>query len=152
MNKPYFSITHTLLLFWLFFILFHSLQPASVSAVQSQCILSLLHFVFPFPLTQTLLRKAAHFTEFAILSLFTSLLISSHHKLQLPPLPLSIVFCAFVALCDETLQLFADGRAGSLTDVWLDIGGAILGSFLFMATRSRSAQRTCPQPQTRQAP
>ena len=31
------------------------------------------------------------------------------------------------ALTDETIQMFSDGRSSQLTDVWLDLSGAMAG-------------------------
>lgn len=31
------------------------------------------------------------------------------------------------ALCDETIQLFTDGRSGQITDVWIDFSGVTAG-------------------------
>ena len=32
-----------------------------------------------------------------------------------------------VPFLDETIQLFVDGRAGQISDVWLDVSGAVCG-------------------------
>ena len=38
--------------------------------------------------------------------------------------------CAF---CDETIQLFVDGRSGQVDDVWLDLCGVVCGLVLTTA-------------------
>jgi VanZ family protein len=81
----------------------------------------------PFLLTETghtLLRKAAHFSEFALLGL----LYGSSHRLSRGETPFHLMlFGMSVACIDETIQVFTPGRASSLIDVWIDTGGFALG-------------------------
>jgi len=63
-------------------------------------------------------RKAAHFSEFAVLGLLVSCLIPS-----LAALPA----CALVAMADEYHQTFVSDRAGMWQDVLLDTAGALAG-------------------------
>jgi len=72
-----------------------------------------------------ILRKCAHFTEFAVLGVLSSLTLLqtkvSHRVL------IAMMFCLAVASLDETLQLFVDGRAGRIVDVMIDGAGALSG-------------------------
>ena len=72
-----------------------------------------------------ILRKCAHFTEFAVLGVLSSLTLLqtkvSHRVL------IAIAFCLVVVSMDETLQLFVDGRAGRILDVMIDGAGAGCG-------------------------
>ncbi len=105
----------------------NSLLTADASSSVSGGILALLGSFLPFLLTEaghTFLRKAAHFSEFALLGL----LCSSRQRLSrnavhnwLPG------FGLLVACVDETIQIFTPGRASSLLDVWIDFGGFLLG-------------------------
>ncbi len=75
----------------------------------------------------TLIRKLAHFTEFMILGIELTILIYRLLKktLVLPP------FCGLLAaLCDETIQIFSDGRGSLVSDVWIDFGGVLVGFIL----------------------
>ena len=36
------------------------------------------------------------------------------------------------AVIDETIQLFVEGRAGMIVDVWIDLGGVVFGSLLML--------------------
>ena len=82
--------------------------------------------VFPW-MTNLLLRKIAHFTEYAVLgALFAAFFARTRNPILLKPL----AFGAFAALSDETLQLFVPGRSGQLSDVWLDMAGVACGALL----------------------
>ena len=77
-----------------------------------------------------LLRKAAHFTEFACLGALLawySLLREEKHNIALPAL-----LGMAAALVDETIQLFTPDRGPSLSDVWLDTAGAVAGIMLLL--------------------
>ena len=68
------------------------------------------------------IRKAAHMTEYAIL---TFLLYKTFiHKQN--PLIKSFIFTALYACSDEFHQLFISGRAGQIRDVCIDSTGALI--------------------------
>lgn len=76
--------------------------------------------------TNNLVRKLAHITEFMALGLelsVLSLLIGKHS------VGFTAVTAVLTALCDETIQIFSK-RGSQVQDVWLDISGAILGAML----------------------
>ena len=78
-------------------------------------------------LANSLIRKAAHFTEYGILFW---LLVRGPLKGR--PL-LAMALCVGYALTDEGHQLFVVGRTASIYDVALDSTGAMFGGFLFSA-------------------
>jgi VanZ family protein len=72
----------------------------------------------------TFLRKAAHFSEFAMLGL----LYCGRHRLVKSETPVHLMgFGMAVACIDETIQIFTPERASSLIDVWIDTSGFALG-------------------------
>jgi VanZ family protein len=71
---------------------------------------------------QYLIRKAAHFTEFAILSLLASWAMRSRGR--------GYAYAILFALLDEYHQTFVPGRAGCWSDVGIDASGASLGYLL----------------------
>ena len=71
-----------------------------------------------------LVRKLAHFTEFAVLGLLAGMLFGGRCRHLLA----GLLFSAITALCDETIQLFAAGRSGRIQDVRLDIAGVSAGA------------------------
>lgn len=105
----------------------NSLMTGLDSEAVSGGVLELLGRFFPMLLTEsghTLLRKAAHFSEFALLGL----LFCGRHRLTRRSTPLHLMgFGLAVACIDETIQIFTPGRASSLIDVWIDTAGFALG-------------------------
>lgn len=73
------------------------------------------------------LRKAAHFTEFAVFGSFVcgfSVNLGRLRQRKYVTLPLFLVLA--VAVCDEFLQYFT-GRGSMVTDVVIDFSGAVFG-------------------------
>ena len=103
-----------LLVFILMFIWGNSLLPGEVSARLSQWVKNFLSHILPgIPSDPQagghLLRKLAHFSEFACLGVLLAWLY------------------VLAACVDETIQSFVAGRGSSLLDVWLDTAGAAVG-------------------------
>lgn len=109
---------------WTVFIFVRSMQPAGVSNEESGRLLALLQQLVPFELTNHMVRKAAHFIEYAVLG-FLGWFAVGRSGWERPGF--ALVSCLLVALCDETIQLFVDGRAGMVADIWLDLAGALGG-------------------------
>ena len=105
----------------------NSLLPGASSDVVSGGVLAFLGQFLPFLLTEaghTFLRKAAHFSEFALLGL----LYSGRHRLTKGETPAHLMLFGLTVACiDETIQIFTPERASSLIDVWIDASGFALG-------------------------
>ena len=89
-----------------------------------------------------LVRKLAHFTEFAVLGILMYLLFSTPERGSRGILPAAA--CLAAAGVDEFLQRFADGRAPALRDVGIDFAGACVGILLaarFLARLFRRRRR-----------
>ena len=72
-----------------------------------------------------MIRKAAHMSEYAVLSILCTLYIkecSAKH-----PLWMGWLMASFYACTDEFHQLFVAGRSGEVKDVMIDACGAIIG-------------------------
>ncbi|MBR5293402.1 MAG: VanZ family protein [Oscillospiraceae bacterium] len=110
----------------------NSMLTGISSEAVSGGILALLGRFLPVLLTEaghTLLRKAAHFSEFALLGL----LYCGRHRLVKGEAPVHLMgFGLAVACIDETIQIFTPGRASSLIDVWIDASGFALGLLLIV--------------------
>lgn len=118
---------------WLLLIFVQSAMPAEASQAESGGLLYLLTQVFPF-LTEHMLRKLAHFGEFAILGV---LLGQSLH-----PSYLRTLFAGLLcALCDETIQLFVAGRSSQVSDVWVDFAGVLAAAGLLWILRWLQSKR-----------
>ena len=87
-------------------------------------------------------RKAAHFTEFAMLGASLRLLF---HALRLRwPVLLAWIVGTLYACSDELHQMFVSGRAGMWQDVCIDSAGvltAVLLTTLWLRLRRRRRQR-----------
>ena len=105
----------------------NSLLPGVSSEAVSGGVLAFLGQFLPFLLTETghtLLRKAAHFSEFAMLGL----LYGGRHRLTKGETPAHLMLFGLTVACiDETIQIFTPERASSLIDVWIDASGFALG-------------------------
>lgn len=120
---------------WLGVIFGQSHIAGDMSEAESQGLLAYLVKLFPF-LTENILRKLAHFGEFAILGLLLSQCLRSA---ILPPLFAGLL----CALCDETIQIFVEGRASMVKDVWIDFAGvtaAVLLTFILRCLFRRKKQ------------
>lgn len=73
-----------------------------------------------------LIRKAAHFSIYTALGLFSSL-AAGKRKLKSIKNPAVIIFCFLYACSDEIHQYFVPGRACMFTDVLLDTCGGLTG-------------------------
>ena len=96
-------------------------------------------------MTDHILRKCAHFGEYALLGVFTAAALRTGTRFSWPA---ALLPGTFAALCDETIQLFVPGRSGQITDVWLDTAGYLTGALLtlliFRLCRKRPKQRKTP--------
>lgn len=73
------------------------------------------------------LRKAAHFTEFAVFGCFISgFTVNFGLYLQRKYVALPLLLSLSVAVCDEFIQYFT-GRGSMVTDVVIDFSGAVFG-------------------------
>ena len=75
----------------------------------------------PGQFVQQNLRKLAHFTEFFFLGLWSTLFVLFYYRKRWTICSL-LPFGAFIAFCDETVQIFSE-RGPSVKDVWIDVLG-----------------------------
>ena len=153
-----YGIPGLLTLLWIAFIFSNSLKSGVESGNQSKELLSVVAPLFP-SLTESLLRTLAHFGEFALLSLlfcfdlvafrvirFERPLLSNILRL-LPILPAGFL----IALADECIQLFSEGRAFQFSDILTDTLGvassALLFFLIFTGLRALSQKRKQNSPQ-----
>ena len=105
------------------------MTPGNVSGEMSGWVSKLIGKLLPFLSPESeyghwLVRKIAHFSEFALLGL----LFCGRHRLVGNETPVHLLgFGMAVACIDETIQIFTPGRASSLIDVWIDTSGFALG-------------------------
>ena len=83
--------------------------------------------------TEHLVRKLAHFSEFFVLGA-ELLLFFALSKSRKNAFLLALSHSLFTALMDETIQIFS-GRGPMIQDVWLDFSGVTAGALLMLAVK-----------------
>lgn len=135
-RKPWIMIVSLIIVATIVFIWGNSLKSRSESQLLSlgvlQAIRPLLDAIFsPENVTDHLVRKIAHFTEFGALGAEFVLLTILLRKLKWQ----SILNCLFaglvVAVTDETIQIFSS-RGSQVIDVVLDFSGVATGVLLLL--------------------
>ena len=150
LNKLFFTLT----IVWMVVIFIFSAQTGDTSANLSggitEAIISLIFRDFDsyspekqLSILETahyIIRKGAHFTEYGILGIFSSLTLLTYvcadkarfalrlikgHMVRI--IPITLVFCILYAVSDEIHQGFTDNRYPALTDVLIDSSGALCG-------------------------
>ena len=123
-------------LVWMAVIFFFSCESAAVSDTRSDAVAGFLGRLFNilqenilFPQITFLVRKTAHFLEYAILAI---LIYRASEKTCLSkPMLIAVLFSFAYAATDEFHQLFIDGRSAQIRDVFLDGAGAFCGAAVF---------------------
>lgn len=120
------------------FAFIHSSMPADVSAEESEDVLSFLLNIFNSlginaELTDHIIRKAAHFTEYTAIGLMMMNTAYAFNKRRPYKYYPHILFAGlFTAVIDEAIQLNVVGRSGQITDVLLDFTGILAGSVVML--------------------
>lgn len=120
----------TLSVIW--FIFSNSAEIAEVSGGKSALVTAWLNRIlqalgFGLRLGETLVRKLAHFAEYALLGFWLVLTLRVYTRRVLSYLSWPLFLGLATAVTDETLQTFIPGRAGQLRDVCIDFAGIIAG-------------------------
>ena len=131
-STPRLLINGVITLGLLCFIWGNSLLPGKDSGELSGFVGTLLQKLLPFLNLQSetgmhLLRKAAHFSEFAALGMSFSWLFGMLSGKKAWYLSLPLICGAAAAAIDETIQLFSPDRGPSIKDVGIDTCGVITG-------------------------
>lgn len=119
-------IRYAPLFLWIGVIFFLS-SPEGSANQTSRIIGPLLHFFVPDILPETeaaihaIVRKTAHFTEYAVLAFLAVRAFSTSSRRYL----IALSFVAMTASLDEFNQSFEPSRTSSVWDVLLDISGGI---------------------------
>lgn len=115
-------------------------QSAELSSGLLEFLMSLLDKT-GLTITHLFVRKAAHFTEFFMQSLFLSL--SAFYSLKgLKPYISNIAFAGLLTAClDEFSQYFSLGRSAQVSDVLIDFSGTICALILLCVVVKLSKRR-----------
>lgn len=143
MNKSQTSMRFRIIVFILTagmvtFAFVHSSMPADLSGEESESVMDFLQYIFNFfgfnaELTDNIVRKAAHFTEYTAIGMLLVCCAYSFSRTKPYRYYSQILFAGLAtAVCDETIQLNVPGRSGQITDVLLDFSGVITGAVIML--------------------
>lgn len=121
------------------FIFSHSLANRAQSSEESMGVLNFLMKILGTVglgggLTEHIVRKMAHFSEFAALGFFAAIVMQDIRIVRIPYVLNVFLFGILCAMTDETIQLFND-RTARVTDVWIDFCGSVCGCLVFLLIR-----------------
>ena len=136
------------LLLWMAFISFASTGEFSADNT-SRIIGPLLRWLFPnispeqLAHAHFLVRKAAHFTEYAICAFLAAraLAVSSRRVLRHNWFFISLLLVIVYALLDEYHQSFVASRTASIYDSLIDMSGGLCALLLYALWRKRRTRR-----------
>ena len=119
----------------IWFIFSNSMAVATVSEQSSGRVLRLMqavlrrlgHPALAERLTMHIVRKLAHFCEYALEGFLLMLCMRVYSRHPLRHITVPMLGGVLTALADETIQLFSEGRSSQVTDVWLDSAGVLAG-------------------------
>ncbi len=119
----------------LLFIWGHSLIPADLSSQESGSFVSLINEYLGsagigFSVTDHVVRKTAHFLEYAVLGAEIAVLHGRDKKTG-SVFPGILFFWIGAPVIDEGIQYFTPGRACMLQDIFLDMCGFCAGYIFF---------------------
>lgn len=129
-------------IFLMILIFMFSHQTGSESSGLSSQIVLWIQTYLHIPISELIVRKAAHMSEYALLTLT---LIYGFYKNHYPIQKImiySLIGTFLYACSDEMHQLFIGGRAGQFTDVLIDTcGGCLTIIFYDVLTKLKYKQR-----------
>jgi VanZ family protein len=136
------------LLVWMALIFFFSTGELSAGNT-SRIVRPVLLWLFPdiseerIAVAHFFVRKAAHFSEYAVLALLAARAFktSSRALLRRRWLISAFVLVAFYALSDELHQTFVPVRTGSIYDSFIDMSGGLTALLLLWLWRRRRERR-----------
>ena len=135
-------LCRTLIAVLLIFIWGNSLMPGWISRTISDWLAGILLGTKPIggemAAGSGILRKLAHFTEFAALGMCLAWLHGMLGKGKLRP----FLWGTLAAAVDETIQCFVPGRGPGVTDVVLDSCGVLTGMLLLYLGHTLLKKRT----------
>jgi VanZ family protein len=121
---------------YILFIYSNSMKTADLSSVDSGHALEYLKNLFISAgfesrwLTEHIIRKAGHFTEYTLLGMILYQCVKSYEFGMERRLFIHGTAGFLIPFIDETIQLFVPGRSGQISDVWLDCSGVAAGTVI----------------------
>lgn len=117
------------------FIFGNSLMDAEESSTLSDGVLGMLNrwlcsLNIGFELDSYTVRKAAHFTEFALLGALLCATAYLYLFRRLRSALISVPLGALTAVCDELIQTASEGRSCQPADMLIDASGVLTGTLI----------------------
>ncbi len=135
-KKPGFAFFWPIFLMAIIFTL--SACSAEKSDQQSGFLVNIVTSMFPgvtdIDLTTTIIRKTAHFLEYALLGFLLARAYDKNVKFakQSPKMIImAVVTAALYSTSDEIHQIFVPGRSCEFRDICIDTIGATLGAYVY---------------------
>lgn len=130
-------ISYLLLLFWMGLIFYLSNQTGSVSGTESGHILyNILNFFHVSNIDSVIeiihnpIRECMHAFEYFVLGILV-MNVLSNNNIKNNIIIISVSLCFIYATTDEIHQVFVPNRTFEYLDIFLDLVGSLLGSYLF---------------------
>lgn len=130
------SILFIVTAIYIAFIWAHSMMSGEESSNESHSVLVFINNMLKnlninYSFSEFFIRKAAHFTEFAILGVLVMWCNRLAYKKSFNNMLSCSFVCLFTAVVDEFIQHFTPERASMVTDVVLDFSGVLFGFIIF---------------------
>lgn len=141
MKKRYIWTAVTVL--YVLFVFSNSMKPAVISSADSGKVLTMIQGFMSDSgvdyqwLTEHIIRKIGHFSEYTLLGILLSNAIPAYGLKSEVGWFIHLTAAYLVPFVDETIQLFVMGRSGQISDVWLDCGGVAFGTLLMIMVLKR---------------
>ena len=118
-------------------IFYNSMLNADDSTDQSTPVTDLLNgflrsFGFTFSLSEGVVRKLAHFTEYSVLGVLLTTTVYLYTQKRAMTFCISLPSGVLIAVCDELIQIFPAGRSCQVTDMLIDTCGILFGTLLVL--------------------
>jgi len=135
---------------WMIIIFLFSSQSGEVSSENNKFVIYIFKFIgldlnsILGTLSNFIVRKAAHFTEYFILYILLYRAMNTKESVDIKVFLWSILIVFLYACSDEFHQAFVPGRGPAFRDVLVDTGGGLL-AFLIMYIRVIFKKTSAPQ-------
>ena len=123
-------------LIYVLFVFSNSMKPSEISSADSGWVLQVVQESFVSMgisagwLTEHIIRKTGHFSEYTLLGILLYGCIKSYCFPRERRYFIRFAAGFLVPFVDETIQLMVEGRSGQISDVWLDCAGVAFGIML----------------------
>lgn len=124
-KKVYITVSCALVIACMGVIFWMSSRTAADSQEMSDSLIDKILELLGIEFTAFFIRKSAHLLEFTGLAMLT--FNACYAAFRRAAVPVSFIITVLYAISDEIHQIFVEGRACQLRDVFIDSVGALLG-------------------------